>query len=69
MVMLELENYVYYGIGFIQSFHKHMGWPYADDLFNTDEAEVAILKLLNEGLAVIPCNPDDPRMETDKIKE
>lgn len=68
MTMLELEDYVEYGICFAKRFNEYMGLPdYGDGVFNTDKAEVAILKLLNEGLAVVPCNPDDPRMETSCI--
>lgn len=66
--MLELEDYVEYGICFAKRFNEYMGWHYGDDQFDTDEAEIAILKLLNEGLAVVPCNPDDPRMETKELK-
>lgn len=69
MAILELEDYVYYGIWFVRKFNEYIGCPLGDDELQEDKAEVAILKLLNDGLAVVPCNPDDPRMESPFLHE
>lgn len=69
MAMLELDDYVHYGIEFVKRFNEYMGWAMTDDDLYDDRAEVAILKLLNDGLAVVPCNPDDPRMDSPFLAE
>ena len=63
MVILEIEDLIEYGIAFIREYNRIRGFPDSDDFYD-ERAEIAIQQIMARGLAVVPCNPEDPRMKT-----